>query len=223
MGAVGAWHTALTLIEKLKLEGTPFCGGVADIAKFFDQIRRKVVYIIARIAGMPTRILIPYTHFLENLLLYNCLAGGIGTPHTRACGIPQGCPFSMTIVALIMKPWVILMRACSVTCFILADDVLIIATGANMLDRFQKALNATHKYLQAMGARVAPDKSYNFTSTKKAANWLSNTLWEHIGQGISVITDFRYLGAHLSSVTSLRSPTLHKRWDKAIQQLRRLK
>ena len=36
MGAVDAWHTVLTRLEELKLDGTPFCGGVADIAKFFE-------------------------------------------------------------------------------------------------------------------------------------------------------------------------------------------
>ena len=32
MGAVDAWRKALTNIEEFKLNGTPFCGGVADIA-----------------------------------------------------------------------------------------------------------------------------------------------------------------------------------------------
>ena len=44
MGAVDAWHEALTRIEELKLNGEPFCGGVADIAKFFDQARIGLVY-----------------------------------------------------------------------------------------------------------------------------------------------------------------------------------
>ena len=35
--------------------------------------------------------------------------------------------------------------------------------------------------------------------------------------------DFRYLGAHLTSGTTTRSPTICKRWGKAIQQLRQLK
>ena len=69
MGAVDAWHKALTDIEEMKLNGTPFCGGVADIAKFFDQIRRQVVYKMAKYAGMPTKVLDAYTAYLENLLL----------------------------------------------------------------------------------------------------------------------------------------------------------
>ena len=40
---------------------------------------------------------------------------------------------------------------------------------------------------------------------------------------IEVVKDFRYLGAHLCSNSSVRSPTICKRWDKALQQLKRLK
>ena len=82
-----------------------------------------------------------------------------------------------------------------------------------MLSKFAGALNATHKYLHQMGARVAPDKSYNFASTIKANKWLSETIWEHIGSDIQVITDFRYLGAHLTTRHAASSNTLDKRWE----------
>ena len=64
--------------------------------------------------------------------------------------------FSMTMVALIMRPWIINMRtyAC-ITCYILVDDVLILGTGMKMVSRFAEALNATHRYLHIMGAKVA--------------------------------------------------------------------
>ena len=42
LGAVDVWHTALTEIEEMKLNGTPFCGGIAGIAKFSDQVRRGI-------------------------------------------------------------------------------------------------------------------------------------------------------------------------------------
>ena len=47
-----------------------------------------------------------------------------------------------------------------ITCYILADDVLILGTGMKMVSRFAEALNATHRYLHLMGAKVAPGKSY---------------------------------------------------------------
>ena len=92
-----------------------------------------------------------------------------------------------------------------------------------MLSNFSKALNATHEYLHLMGAKVAPDKSYNFASCKKARSWLKNTLWKHIDSGIEVIQDFRYLGAHLTSAKATCSSTLDKRWGKTTQQLRKLR
>ena len=75
MGAVDAWREALTQIEELKVDGKTFSGGVADIANFFDQIIRELVYRLAEAAGMPRRVLIAYKAFLEQLLVYNCLAG----------------------------------------------------------------------------------------------------------------------------------------------------
>jgi len=108
MGAVDAWIEVLSLAEDLKLDRKHYCGGAADIAKFFDQVRREMVYRVARAAGMTEQIARPYSAYLENLKIYNCLAGGLGTPYMRRCGIPQGCPFSMAMVALIMRPWVLL-------------------------------------------------------------------------------------------------------------------
>ena len=69
----------------------------------------------------------------------------------------------MMMVALIMRPWIELMALIGgIRCFIVADDVLILATGKAMIGYFAKALNCTHTYLQAMGARVDPTDSFNF-------------------------------------------------------------
>ena len=118
---------------------------------------------------MPPQVLNAYMSFVENLQVYNSLAGGLGTPYGRRCGIPQGCPFSMMLVALIMRPWIVLMKTAPNTqAFILADDVLVLTKGGNMLKHVSAAIDKTHAYLHAMGAKVAPDKSYNFGSTKQA-------------------------------------------------------
>ena len=103
-GAVDAWRDAITHDENMKIDGKDFCGAVADIAKFFDQVCRELVLSIAKSAGMPTGILIAYGRFLEDLVMHNCIPGGIGKPHKRRCGIPQGCPFSMAMASLLMRP-----------------------------------------------------------------------------------------------------------------------
>ena len=70
---------------------------------------------------------------------------------------------------------------------------------------------------------MAPDKNYNFARSNKIRRWLKTTLWEHIDSGIEVISDFRYLGAHLTTRQATSSSTLDKRWGKAKQQLKRLR
>ena len=50
MGAEDAWHLTCMEMEELSLEGTGFCGGTADIMKFFDQIPRELVYRPSRFA-----------------------------------------------------------------------------------------------------------------------------------------------------------------------------
>ena len=88
MGAVDAWHEALTTLEEHKLMGKQFVGGVADVAQFFDQIRRDLVFRICRAAGMPEGVGQAYEAYINNLKVYNCVAGGMGKPYIRLCGIP---------------------------------------------------------------------------------------------------------------------------------------
>ena len=167
-GAVDAWMQVLMVLEDLRLDNKHYCGGTADIAKRFDQVRRLLVYEVAKAAGMPEPILKAYQSYLDNLHVYNCLAGGVGRPYLRRCGIPQGCPFSMCMVALIMRPWCLLMRKSGgVRSYVLADDVLIVATGSDTASNFAKALDTTHEYLHHMGAIIAPNKSFNFATHKK--------------------------------------------------------
>ena len=90
--AVDAWYEVLTKTETMKLDGKEHCGGVADIAKFFDKIRRPLIYKLAEAAGMPPKVLRAYNGYLKTLNHYNALAGGIGKPYRKKCGIPQGVP-----------------------------------------------------------------------------------------------------------------------------------
>ena len=62
-----------------------------------------------------------------------------------------------------------------------------------------------------MGARIAPDKSYNFASVKEGKKWLRETWWGHIQGHIGVVDDFRYLGVHLSTQLTRKYTTLVER------------
>ena len=56
-------------LENHKLDHTHYCGGTADIAKFFDQIRGRLVDRIAAVSGTPKPVLTAYETYLENLLV----------------------------------------------------------------------------------------------------------------------------------------------------------
>ncbi len=87
-GAEDAWYQTMIDLELMQLEGKPYCGGAADIMKFFDQIQRPLVYELLKVAGMPEPILDTYRRFQEGLKVHNSLAGSIGHPYVRACSIP---------------------------------------------------------------------------------------------------------------------------------------
>ena len=74
----------------------------------------------------------------------------------------------MMMVAHIMSPCIFIMRLIGGTCFILVDDVLIIAKGQLMLTILARSINFAPKCLQTMGAKIAMDKSYNLARTPAA-------------------------------------------------------
>ena len=88
-GATDVWYNLLLELELDDLQGTPFCGGIADIQKFFDQIQRGIVYRAVEEGGMPKHILNAYVNLVQNLQAHNSIAGCIGKGHTRIYGIPQ--------------------------------------------------------------------------------------------------------------------------------------
>ena len=97
----------------------------------------------------------------------------------------------MMVVALLMRPWVLMAGHMGAVARVLADDVMIIAKGRRMLSIFANVLHATHQFLRSMGSKVAPQKSYNFASSKTARDWLEQTWWVEIGAYIQVVRDLR--------------------------------
>ena len=155
--ADASYHTAL-VIENCTLKGEELTGGAADIYKRFDQIDRTLLYRLLEEAGMPKGVMNAYRNFLENLEVYNTVAGGLGQPYTKPASIPQGDPLSMMVVALLLRAWIIQMNRVGVEPRVLADDLLLMATGDRSLPLFEYAYNLTHKHLDDMGAKVAPKK-----------------------------------------------------------------
>ena len=164
VGAEDAWHITCMEIEELTLEGTPFCGGTADIMKFFDQIPREVVYRIAERTRMPSRVLKAYREFQESLKIRNSLAGTLGKEYKKKNSIPQGCPLSMAITALLLRPWLVMVKEAGAQGCVLADDMLVLCEGPAHALIFEHVFDQAHLMVQDVGANLAPRKSYNFSS-----------------------------------------------------------
>ena len=168
--ADASYHTALVM-ENCNLKDEDFTGRAADIYTCFDQLDRTWRDRILKEAGMPTAVLQPYRNFLENLEVYNTVAGGLGQPYIRPTSIPQGDPMSMMVVALLTRAWVIQMQRAAVEPRVLADDLLIMATVEDSLSLFVFPYNATHKHVEDMGANVAPKKLLTFSSNAANRRW----------------------------------------------------
>ena len=124
---------------------------------------------------------------------------------------------SMMVVALLLRAWIIQMQRAAVEPRVLADDLLIMATGDNSLELFEYAYNATHKHLEDMGAKVAPKKCLTFSSNVANRRWLENNRWMRLRTTVKVVTDTRDLGAHLNAAAGrLRGATLTRRMRAAM-------
>ena len=98
-------------------------GSCTDIEKCFDRILREVIIPIAIRAGFPISIIITYLAYIENITIYHDHARGLGKPRKHQLPIPQGCPFSMRPLALIIAPRTKIMQVQGAIPRALADDL----------------------------------------------------------------------------------------------------
>lgn len=101
---------------------------------------------------------------------------------------------------------------------------MLVAEGQDHLAKFTEALTQTHAYLEDMGAAIAPEKSWNFTSCAEAKKILKTFEWPMLKKTIPVKDDFRYLGAHIATPKAQGRDTslMNKRFKEAAGAAMRL-
>ena len=127
-----------------RLEDIDFGGGATDIYKAYDSVVRGLVYHALDTAGFPKGLASAYQRFMEALTFANKLSLGIGRWMRRRRSIPQGCPFSMTILALLLRPWILQARALGTV-----PRVLAVETEAAPAERAARLLR---QHARALGA-----------------------------------------------------------------------
>ena len=125
VGAEEGWYLTQIAFETLRLQGENITAGSIDVYKCFDQINRELIYKLAKEAGMPKQILETYFQYIDNLDIRFQICKTLGEAHRDTCSIPQGCPFSMNMVALLMRPWIMNMKENGIEPRTLADDHLL--------------------------------------------------------------------------------------------------
>ena len=121
----------------------------------------------------------------------------------------------MMVIALTLRPWVMEMSKMQVKPRILADDLLVVANGAAHAVLAEQAIDKTHRMLGEMGAKVAANKSYNFSSSPDMRRWMREHRWRHLDSRILVVNDTRDRGAHLVAAGRLTAATLTGRINEA--------
>ena len=205
-----------------RLAGQDVAGGSVDIYKCFDQVNRKLVQRLAEKAGMPKRILEPYMRYIDNLQIRYQVADTIGLAHAERCSIPQGCPFSMTMVALLMRPWVKVMAASEVQPRVLADDLMFHTSGEGHRARTVRAMEQSRQYFNDIGAKVAANKCFTFATDTFTRNYLTKFRWKGAIK-IPNASSFRDLGAHMNLTKAKNGATLTQRLHKATNMAKKLR
>ena len=83
----------------------------------------------------------------------------------------------MMFVALLMRPSILKPRAMSVVPRVLADGIALSTRGAAHGDPFIEAFKATHRYTEAVGRRLAPDKSGAYSTCDQVERELRSVTW----------------------------------------------
>ena len=89
-GAEEGWYLTQLAIETSRLLGMDISAGSIDVFKCFDQLSRKLIYALAKEAGMPKKILNTYFAYIDNLDVRFQVGKTLGEKHQDETSIPQG-------------------------------------------------------------------------------------------------------------------------------------
>mgnify|MGYP000397107837 FL=1 len=129
----------------------------------------------------------------------------------------------MTMVSLILKPWINYMIELGVEPRVLADDLMVTATGEGNQTKTIRAMQASRQYFHDIGAKVANNKCFTFATDPKVRKNLAGFVWDKHGTKIPNVKSFRDLGAHMNLTANANGATLTARIKKATKMAKRFK
>ena len=165
-------------------------------------------------AGFSKNIVDTYLSYMNNLIIHNQYARGLGRARSRYTSLPQGCPFSMRFLALMMEPWHQQIKLYEAVPRSLADDLLHYARGPNSTHISARAYLFTNEYIIHVGSKATISKTFAFGSHQISRN-AHNKLWfaQQPNDEIKVPNETRDIGGHLDLIGNQTNTTVSKRMN----------
>ena len=129
----------------------------------------------------------------------------------------------MTMIALLMVPWVNKMKEINVVPRVLADDLMFTAYGTGHRANTVRAMEISRDFFGDIGAKIADKKCFTFASDSYTRKFLSKYKWDSNGLTIPNVNNFRDLGTHLNLGKTPNGVTLTERMRKATNMAKKLR
>lgn len=207
------------LLEQASEDHIGKCGLVIDLRKCFNLVPRKPSFEILSKAGISCEIICALKGMLDHLYRHIELGGGIGDKHLATCGIPEGCPFSIPIMACLT--WFVTMcvqqqvEDVVTPCF--ADNWGVIC---NTVSDLQTSMLELEHCVHLLKMEIAPDKSWVWGTTPQIRRGLKQVQFCGIQPKLEL--NAVDMGCDMAYGQRLRKKTFKKRVAKAKGVLKRI-
>ena len=195
------------------------CGLVIDLRKCFNLVPRKPSFELLAKAGIPLEVIRALKGMLVHLCRHIELGGGIGEKQLASCGIPEGCPFSIPIMACLS--WFVTMcvqrRVVDVVTPCFADNWGIIC---NSVADLQISMDELEKCVHLLKMEIAPDKSWVWGTTSQIRRHLKHV--QLCGMKPKLELNAVDMGCDMAYGQKIHKEIFKKRWAKAKGVLRRI-
>ena len=155
------------------------------------------------------------------MIIHNQYALGLGRARNRYTSLPQGCPFSMRFLALMMVPWHQQIKIYGAIPRSLADDLLHYAKGPNSTHVSAQAFLFTNEYIIHMGSKATISKTFAFGSHQASRN-AHKQVWfaQQPNDEIKVLNETRDIGGHLELIGHRTNTTGTKRMNDTTKEIK---
>jgi hypothetical protein len=189
------------------------------MAKCYDMVPRQLAYEKLKWLGIPARILVAWSSYLERLRFYNAIGQTAGEVYEKPRALPQGDSWPTRALAAMLLAWAARLRKRGATPRYLADDMFARCTSRRNVEDPKECLMAlteavveeTLDYIKNIRVDPQLHKCAILASTQEVRARLRKVKWGSKREDIPVVTDARDLGAHISSGNRAKSATLNIR------------